>query len=102
MNKSNELSNSAVAEGGSAASGGSWWSSPPNAARTRSSDGFRRLAVVALLLLSAGYVDAARADETSDATDTTEPSEDRGKWWDWIIGTMGDEGGSMDPESGTQ
>ena len=60
-----------------------------------------RAASLAVLLTVAGFSGAAFADETETAEIS---SEDGGSIIDWlgtIIGTLGDEGGSTDPESGT-
>jgi hypothetical protein len=70
-----------------------------------SSLGFRCSLCACLAMGVVGFAGIAVAEEVSEATTTAEESPaptKPGNWWDWLIGTMKDDGGTIDPESGVE
>jgi hypothetical protein len=66
---------------------------------------FRIALLLGLALVATGYTGSANAEEGSGSTTTTEESPEPtspDNWWDWLIGTMKDDGGTLDPEIGVE
>jgi hypothetical protein len=67
--------------------------------------GFRSSLVAGLAMGIVGFAGIAVAEEVSETTTTAEESPEPtkpGNWWDRLIGTMKDDGGSNDPEGGVE
>jgi hypothetical protein len=64
---------------------------------------FKFLLLLGFALVATGYTGSANAEEGTDSTPATEesPEPKSPNWWDWLIGTMKDDGGTLDPEWGT-
>jgi hypothetical protein len=65
---------------------------------------FRAAMMVGLALLATGYTGTATAEDGDGATTKEEGGEQRstGSWLDWFFGTDEEEGGTPDPEIGTE
>jgi hypothetical protein len=66
--------------------------------------GFRCSLVAGLAMGVVSFAGIAVAEEVSETTTTAEegPAPTKpGNWWDWLIGPMKDDGGTLDPEWGT-
>jgi hypothetical protein len=66
--------------------------------------GFRCTLVACLAMGLVGFAGIALAEEATETATTAEECQEpkTPNWWDWLIGTMKDDGVSIDPESGVE